>query len=271
MRGICHGFPKRSRSLTALLSFTLILAACGSSDPVSSPSTPGSSPTTSTAPPSTTSTPATTAAPPPTTLTTTTTTTTTAAPGVVLSIPQSAPPTIDGVAEDGEWEGATTHSMSDGATVHLMQSDDILYVGVAGDEIGAVNVVIKTDDTVSILHSSAALGSAVYTRDSTSWVLSHGFDWCCRSTSDESARSTLYDTEGWQANIGFTGNPGEVEYAIALPWEGAAVAISSIRDADDKGFWPIDLSDEARDQLLGVPPAERGFNIEEWVRLAPTG
>jgi hypothetical protein len=159
--------------------------------------------------------------------------------------------------------------MSDGATIHLMYGDETLYVAVAGHDIGAVNVVIATDDEVRILHSSAALGSALYLLRANTWELSQGFSWCCRSTSDESERQALFDAESWQASIGFAGEPGVVEYAIALPWQGAALAVSSIRNDEDKGFWPAELSAEAGDQLLGVPPPERDFNIEEWHRLVP--
>jgi hypothetical protein len=158
--------------------------------------------------------------------------------------------------------------MSDGAAVHLMHSNKTLYLAVQGEAVGAVNVVIGTEAEVWILHSSAALGSARYVPVAGSWELAHGFAWCCRSVSDQSGRSALFEKEGWQANIGFAGEPGVVEYEVAFPWQKAVLAVSSIRDADDQGFWPAELSSEARGQLVGSPPPERHFNSDEWVRLS---
>ena len=62
--------------------------------------------------------------------------------------------------------------------------------------MGAVNLVISTVDETWILHSSAAPGSGLYVHDEI-WELSHGFDWCCRSATDDSGRLQLLDEEGW--------------------------------------------------------------------------
>ena len=270
--------PKRATGI-ALAAIALALcagfSACTDAPPAGSSADPPSSTELTAATTATPSTATTTSQPPTTTTTVAATTTSTSptprVPAIELLIPPASPPTIDGVVDEAEWRDAVTEPMSDGATARWLHSGATLYVAVSGTEIGAVNVVISRDDQVMILHSSAALGSALYTSAGESWVLSHGFSWCCRNATDESGPSQLLADEGWKANIGFAGNPGEVEFAIALPWEGAAVAVSSIRDQDDKGFWPIDLSADARDQLLGVPPAERNFNIEEWARLSSTG
>lgn len=135
--------------------------------------------------------------------------------------------------------------------------------------VGAVNLVINTVDETWILHSSAALGSALYVPGDGIWELSHGFDWCCRSATDDSARLLLLEEEGWQANIGFTGDEGIVEYEVTLPWNGASVAVSYLTDSETSAFWPVDLSNEAREQLVGPPPPERSFNLVEWYTLVP--
>lgn len=217
-----------------------------------------------------------TASPASTSLSPTSATTTTAVPvattfpasGEVLGVPTLMPPEIDGILGQGEWDGAVSFSMSDGIYIDLMQAAGTLYVAVEGNEVGAVNVVIATAAEVWILHSSAALGSALYKPDTEVWQLVHGFGWCCRDRNNDTDRLALLDEEGWQANIGSTGGPGIVEYQIALPWQGSSIAVSSIRDEDDTGFWPTDLSDEARLQLLGPPPPTRAFNTGEWRVLA---
>lgn len=194
-------------------------------------------------------------------------TTTVAAPAEVVEVPALPPPEIDGILSQDEWNGAVTFEMSDGAQIALMEAAGTLYVAVAGTEVGAVNVVIGNSEFVWILHSSAALGSALYESGADQWELSHGYSWCCRDRNDVSARLELLAEERWQANIGWTGDPGVVEYEIGMPWQGSSIAVSSIRDEADKGFWPADLSEEARSQLLGRPPQTTLFNMTEWLVL----
>lgn len=79
------------------------------------------------------------------------------------------------------------------------------------------------------------------------------------------------DEEGWQANIGFTGDDGVVEYQVELPWAGASVAVSYLTDSETSAFWPTDLSSEAREQLVGPPPTERDFSLDEWHTLVLVG
>lgn len=143
-------------------------------------------------------------------------------------------------------------------------------MALESDTVGAVNLVLATDNDVWVLHSSAALGSALYLPADGVWELSHGFDWCCRSATNDSARLQLLDDDGWQANIGFTGDEGIVEYEVILPWDGALVAVSYLTDTETSAFWPTDLSAEARDQLVGPPPSERSFNHDEWYTLVRT-
>lgn len=250
----------------------LLLGGCGEAEPADpsvAASTAGSTttvlPQTTTAAPSTTTntTTTTTTAPP----ATTTTTTEPPAEEILISVPSAPPPNVDGTVGEIEWAGAASATMSDGATVLFMRDNEVLYTAVVGSEIGSVNVVIATTNQVSILHSSAALGSAVYETAGSVWDLVHGFSWCCRNAADATASDELLAAEGWKANIGYAGDPGVVEYTIAIPWQETSVAISSLRDDADKGFWPATLSAEAQDQLIGVPPDQRSYNVTEWATL----
>jgi len=249
-----------------VVTLTTVMSACSQADPGRSPAAPSSSvaaliSTSSSTPLSPTSTLASTVLVP----------ATTSEEAGSVSVPKIAAPVIDGVLEFDEWDGAAVFPMSDGASISLMYSDGSLYLAVAGDEIGSVNVLIGSEDDVWILHSSAALGSALYEKGTERWELVHGFSWCCRSRRDDEARLVLLEEEGWQANIGFTGDPGTVEYQIAVPWQGASLAVSSIRDQEDMGFWPADLTEEARLELVGVPPEVRAYDIALWPVLTPAG
>jgi len=197
------------------------------------------------------------------------TTTASPFPDRTLPIPDHAAPTIDGVITDGEWDGATETAMTDGSTLYWMRSSETLYVARLGHSLGAVNLAIATTDELWILHSSAALGSVLYTENGEAWTLAHDFDWCCRSARDETDRQTLLESEGWQANIGFAGDPGTVEYEVTLPWDGSAAAVSFQTEDTDPAFWPTDLTAEATADLIGPFPDEASFHLGEWYHLAP--
>jgi len=182
---------------------------CGSAEPAPASTLPIVTATTTTSVPSTT-----TAAASTTVATTTTiaapTTTITLDSNRTLPVPESVAPAIDGAIGDGEWDKATVTTMTDGSSLLWMRHGRTLYVAVDGSTIGAVNLTLAIDDDIWILHSSAALGSARYQRGGPDWTLAHGFSWCCRNATDSTARLALLEQEGWQANIGFTGDEGVV-------------------------------------------------------------
>jgi hypothetical protein len=198
------------------------------------------------------------------------TTTTAAPPGRILEVPSGEAPMIDGIIGTGEWDSATSTIMTDGSPVHWMFTDETLYVALDGGAVGAVNLAIATGDEIWILHSSAALGSALYVHEGSTWTLSHAFNWCCRSTTDDTDRRNLLDEESWQANIGFTGDVGVVEYEVAVPWVGGLVAVSYQTEASDPAYWPADLSGEAEADLIGPWPEAEEFNLDEWYLLEAT-
>ena len=169
--------------------------------------------------------------------------------------------------EGGEWDGAASTAMTDGSQLHWMHSGETLYVALEGGDLGAVNLAIETGGEVWVLHSSAALGSALYTREQSSWSLTHEFSWCCRSTTDDTGRRALLDEEGWQANIGFAGDIGVVEYEVVLPWVGSSVAVSYQTESGDPAYWPTDLSGSAEAALIGPWPEAEDFHLDEWFRL----
>lgn len=245
----------RLRLGIALCTAAAVATSCGSAEPT----------TTSTLAPTTTATVAAT------TTTTTLPSSTTAAvrsPERTLPVPDNAAPTIDGVIAAGEWDGATETTMTDGGTLLWMRSNETLYVALQGHSLGAVNLAIAARGELWILHSSAALGSVSYVEAGEDWTLVHDFEWCCRGANNTATRLALLENEGWQANIGFAGDRGTVEYEVTLPWNGAAVAVSYQTEETDPAFWPADLTTEATVDLIGPFPNERQFHLDEWYHLA---
>ncbi len=51
----------------------------------------------------------------------------------------------------------------------------------------------------------------------------------------------------------------------------ASVAVSYLTDSETSAIWATDLSSGAREQLVGPPPPERNFNLDEWHTLVLVG
>ncbi|MEN8113268.1 MAG: hypothetical protein ABFS21_02675, partial [Actinomycetota bacterium] len=184
-------------------------------------------------------------------------------------MPAGEAPAIDGIIEVGEWDNAATVTMSNDDLLHWMRSDGTLYVALDSGDVGAVNVVIARAGELWILHSSAALGSSLWVTSDSGWEQSHGYSWCCRSSTDDAARLGLLENEGWQANIGFTGDDGVVEYQIEIPWAGAHVAVVLHTEDNDPAYWPTDLPDEARDVITENRWSDPTLDVEDWWLILP--
>ncbi len=245
-----------------ILLLSLALSACGSPDtPTSSPTvqaelptmaitlTPEPTPTAAAVPSPET--------PPP-------------AEQVILLLKEASPddlPVIDGVITDSEWQQAEITFLTDGSEVFWLYAGGYLFVGIQTDKIGAVNLALmRSPDQIWILHSSAALGSAIYQKQSDGWDLIQDFSWCCRSTNLFTERDHLFATEGWQANIGYQGTTGEVEYQVAVDGGQTLIALMYLL-ADGSGgilFWPETLEDTAVLQLQGPRNEIEHFTLENW-------
>lgn len=193
------------------------------------------------------------------------------APGRFVEVPASARPAIDGVLGSGEWDNAFQDTMSDGSSIYAILTGETLFAAVDTGGIGAVNLALATEEEIWILHSSAALGSARYVRGHPDWVLAHGFSWCCRSSTDDTERKVLLADEGWQANIGFEGDEGVVEFEVDLTWQGSALAVSFVTGTGTEAFWPADLSPAAQEQLVGARQSGIDFLLDEWLVFGAGG
>ena len=267
--------------LMMILGISTLAACSGASGtaPVSTPA-PTVAVTTVPGPNTSPSTPPVTAAPPTTTTPPTTATSTTAdtrptatEPGEIpersLIVPTAAAPTIDGTIDDREWSEAIAVSLSNGDTAYWQYNDRTLYVALDGTELGAVNLVIATEGELWILHSSAALGSSLFVQHDAAWTQSHGYTWCCRNGNDDTARLGLLEREGWQANIGFTGDVGVVEYEVVFPWRYSTVAIVYHAEGREAAYWPTDLSAEAATHIVTNQWTDPAFDPGVWWMLVP--
>ena len=192
-----------------------------------------------------------------------------------ITVPLGFPPEIDGTISPGEWDGALVGAFADGSELYLMQAGDYLYLGIRAitPEMIAGNVFIHRGDEIAILHSSAALGTAIYLKDEYSWKQDQDFTWRCRNTSSsESAqkeRAEFLQAEDWLAANGLMGTPNELEYQIRISdqkFRLSAVHIISTYPYE-KVPWPADLADDCILPTPGGLPEEFYFSPDQWENL----
>ena len=90
-------------------------------------------------------------------------------PNLSVEVPQGTPATLDGILSPDEWNGARTKDLAGGGELLLMHDDGYLYLGIRSRTMGYGSVCIAQDNQISILHSSAALGTAVFEKDEDDW------------------------------------------------------------------------------------------------------
>jgi formylglycine-generating enzyme required for sulfatase activity len=195
-----------------------------------------------------------------------------------IVIPTGSPPTIDGTHSSGEWDKAAIETFADGSPLLLMRAEDYLYLGIRVTETGMVagNVFIQRGDEISVLHTSAALGTVVYQKTETDWRKIQDFTWCCRSTGNGEAaqaeRAEFLQDEGWLAANGLMGTPNELEYQIKIPDQNIRLAVVYIKSnpPHEKIPWPEDLDDDCIKPTSGGLPTILKFSPDRWGALQLT-
>jgi hypothetical protein len=195
-----------------------------------------------------------------------------------LTVPLGSLPVLDGTLSPGEWGTAAVESFQDGSELFLMQAEGSLYLGVRALDEGMIagNAFIYTGDEIVILHTSAALGTAVYRKGETGWQLIRDFEWCCRSTGSSQAavteRKRLLEMDGWLAANGRMGTPNEMEYRIDFTGPSIMIAVVYISSTPPyrKVPWPSDLMDDCILPTPGGFPLVMNFRPETWMRLELT-
>ena len=194
----------------------------------------------------------------------------------ILSVPQGEAPTIDGILSPGEWDGAATDLFADGSELFLMYRDGYLYLGIRSitQEMIAGNILIDRGDEIAILHTSAALGTALYAQGRDGWEQTQDFAWRCRRTGNGEAaqaeRDAFLGEEHWVAANSRTGTPAELEYQIAVAEETVRLAADILRSSNpnEKIPWPADLDDDCIKPTPGGLPDELHFSPDTWAMVS---
>jgi hypothetical protein len=174
-----------------------------------------------------------------------------------------------------EWEAAMQVDLDDESQLFLMHAGGYLYIGIRAKPEPVISICIDQQGRVEILHSSAAIGTAIYQPGEGTWEQVSGFEWCCRDTTDSDQareeRGTYLQEAGWIASNGRMGNPEEVEYQVELQDDSVRLAVSSLGSPDYETVttWPAKLSDGCSDPVMlkGPIPGQTQFSQEEWITL----
>jgi hypothetical protein len=243
-----------------------VLAGCSQPTSTTAPALPTATPIPS--PPTATATPHPAPTPTPASL------------SLLTSTITNAPPAIDGTLSPGEWDGARQVELPGGGQLLFLHDGDYLYLGIRAAANPLGSLCLDRGDEVAILHSSAALGTAIYQEDDQGWQRTKDFSWDCRSTDDspfaQRQRDEFLQREGWVANNGRTGTPEELEFQIAVPEgeDSLRLAVTYLQ-APDYGsviWWPPELDDDCRNiQLLRGPvPESLQFSPGTWATVITT-
>ena len=192
-----------------------------------------------------------------------------------ISVPQGKPLAIDGTMSPGEWDSARVETFSDGSELFLMYSEGYLYLGIRANtpEMIVGNIFIARGDEIAILHSSAALGTAVYQKGIDSWQQTREFVWCCRQTGNSEAaqaeRDAFLEQDRWVAANSRIGSPNELEYQIEMTHETLRLAAIFLRASNPnvKIPWPNDLDDDCIKPTPGGMPAQLHFSPDTWATI----
>jgi len=184
--------------------------------------------------------------------------------------------TLDGTLSSGEWTGAYTDSLHGGGQIRLMHEGGYLYVGVRRREIPVVTVCLDRGDTVAVLHSSAALGTAWFRRAQGGWNIARGFTWELRdstmSAGAQQEREAYLRREGWVATIAYMGARTDTEFKIAMRSGRVRLAVTPMSvggSHEETAWWPGRNTDgcRTRDLLTGTAPARLQFAPAGWVTV----
>jgi uncharacterized protein YceK len=192
-----------------------------------------------------------------------------------ITVPVGNSPIIDGILSPGEWADATVETFADGSQLLLLQAGDFIYLGIKANESGTIagNVFIQRGDEIAILHTSAALGTAVYKKGEDSWKQTQDFTWRCRNTgnseSAQAERAEFLKDEGWLAANGLMGTPNELEYQIKIPDQDFRLAMVYIKATYpyEKVPWPAKLDDDCIQPASGGLPLVMQFSPAQWAKL----
>jgi len=165
--------------------------------------------------------------------------------------------------------------LSDKSELFLKHDANFLYLAIRSvtPELIGANVFIEHGDQVMVLHTSAALGTAVYHPQNNTWQQTQAFEWKCRSSSNSPAaqaeRAAYLEENQWLAANSHMGQPNELEYQIRLPDTPLRMGVTIFRSSnvDDRPYWPPTLNDDLIQPSPGGLATQLNLTLAQWAIL----
>lgn len=203
--------------------------------------------------------------------------------GPVVNVPRtSSAVTVDGRINDGEWRGASSERLADGSTLRMQHDGQYLYIAVAPARQGFVSVCATRNDSVRVLHASAALGAVSYAHSSSGWnSRDTAFTYGMRAPDTTEAvrleRRAYLERHGWVSSTVTMTDGRSTEMQISLSEFDAnprlALAWYSFQPGTEIPIvgWPGSLRQNegclASDLVRGYVPRGLAFSLAEWAEL----
>jgi len=191
------------------------------------------------------------------------------------TVPRGAAPVLDGTLSADEWTDALAVDVTAQARIFLKHADGYLFLGIQVTTMGVGSPLVVVGEEIHVLHTSAALGTAIYAREGDVWKLRQDFTWQCRSTDfstyAQNERVRFLERNGWLGTIGYLGNPTQFEYQMA--WgEGSLTLLflfGEFTDSFQLLSWPLAAEDAAQytELVTGTTPTELCFSVTDWATL----
>jgi hypothetical protein len=206
------------------------------------------------------------------------------APALALAIailPFPDRPLVDGRIGAREWPALARRAPPEGEVAWQVE-DGRLELVVRTDVTLPVHFYVLDGDTLSILHASASLGTAVYRRDGELWRRDRPFAWALRHAALGEAepidlardQREHLRRERWVASTAVPGDDPVVEWLVDRGWlarPGVRFAVSYFAGGESAAHlrhWP------AGARVLGDVETERALligELPETLTLAPAG
>ena len=193
-----------------------------------------------------------------------------------VAVPHGSAPVIDGRVAVDEWRGASSQRLADGSELFLRHDGRYLYLAFRAAKAGFISACVSRGDSVHVLHASAALGTAVYTRSDSTWALKSGFEWAVRAqeVNDDTRRRQrefLAGSRWLGSTFGLSRTDKEMQIDLELLGRDDPRIAFGYYIANDGPVipWPAAVADACPDQkvVAGFLPPTARFDRSSWARL----
>ena len=194
---------------------------------------------------------------------------------MTYQVPLGAQPVLDGTIDSDEWADAAAFELGESSTLYLKRANGHVFLAIRATTMGIPSPLIVRGEDVFVLHASAALGTAIYSRQDGVWLQTQAFVWQCRELgfgpSAVAAREAFLEQEGWLGTVGRLGARTEFEYQILLDGESLRVLFLFMEASQRVLSWPATPEETMHDLPLitGPIPGEIAVDFGEWALLVP--